>query len=231
MTNYRSIGLLATLLMLLAVSGCKRNTTAPPAASASSTASKADKNKGRRNVVLFIGDSLTAGYRLMRSEAFPALIGKHWKENNQLWRARGAGVSGETSAGTLRRLNWVLSDKDIHTVFLCIGANDGLRGQPVANMKKNMEALIRRIRKRGIRVILGGMQMPPNLGPKYTREFAAVYVDLAKKYSLKRMPFLLKDVAGKRPLNLSDGIHPNPKGHKIIAQNILAFFKQEGVLQ
>lgn len=184
----------------------------------------------KRNLVLFLGDSLTAGFGNAPSEAFPALIQEHWKQNKFPWRAKNVGVSGDTTAGVLRRLDWVLTS-DVHTVFLCIGANDGLRGLSLKAMQNNLKKIIQNIQKRGVRVILAGMMIPPNYGPKHTELFKQTYIQLGEAFKLKRMPFLLEGVAGKSDLNLRDGIHPNPKGHQIIARNVLAFFKTQNILQ
>lgn len=220
------------LLLTLGTWGCKR-TKNPPKARERSTqpqvspkASKGPKKPVRRDVVLFLGDSLTAGFRLAKEEAFPHLIGQAWK--SKAWRTRNAGVSGDTSAGALRRLNWILTP-DVHTVFLAIGANDGLRGKKVADLEKNIRQLIEQIQQKNIRVVLAGIKIPPNYGPDYTKAFDAVYAKLATHYKLPLMPFLLKDVAGLPKLNLDDGVHPNAKGHRIIAKNIRAFFTQQGL--
>jgi len=183
-----------------------------------------------RHVVLFLGDSLTAGYGLAASEAYPALIDAHWRKHGYKWRAQNAGVSGDTTAGVLRRLDWVLTPK-IHTVFLCIGANDGLRGLSLPQMKKNLEKIIQAIQKKGVKVVLAGMMVPPNYGKEYEKKFRQIYVDLAKKYKLKRMPFLLQSVAGQPKLNQADGIHPNAKGHALLRRDVLAFFEKEQILQ
>lgn len=234
----RFIGMVLMAGWLLA--GCKKQETPPPSRS---TAPRSDHRAGakaptsrrpakavKRDVVLFLGDSLTAGFGLAASEAYPALIGAYWRENGFPWRFQNAGVSGDTTAGVLRRLDWVMTPA-VKAVFLCIGANDGLRGLSLPQMKKNLKAIIANIQKRGAQVILAGMMVPPNYGKKYAEEFRQIYIDLAKQYKLKRMPFLLQSVAGKPKLNLADGIHPNTKGHKLLRRDVLAFFKREKILQ
>jgi len=217
--------------IMLPQSGCKKASTTPKAnarkANTPTTRSKpAPRKPVAKNVVLFFGDSLTAGYQLAKSQAFPDRIGKAWKKEKRGWKTRGAGYSGGTTAGALSQLDWNLTP-DIHSVFLAIGANDGQRGKKIKDIQNNIEELIKRIQKKGIRVILAGIMIPPNLGPKYTKAFKEIYPTVAKKYKLKLMPFLLKDVAGRRELNLADGVHPNAKGHEIITNNILVFFKKE----
>ena len=139
------------------------------------------------------------------------------------WRTRNAGVSGDTTAGVIRRLGWVLTP-DIHTVFLAIGANDGMRGQSLKHIEKNLETIIKNIQKKKVRVILAGIKLPRNYGKKYYLAFESIYPKLARKHKLAIMPFLLKDVAGIKKLNLPDGIHPNNEGHRIIRNNVLAYF-------
>lgn len=222
------------MLLLFALAGCKQANTQPSKNQAKQTQTskkptlRPKAKPKKRNVVLFLGDSLTAGYRLAASEAYPALINQHWKDNGFPWRARNAGVSGDTSAGVIRRLNWVLSD-DVYAVFLCIGANDGLRGQSTQKLAENLETIVKRIQSKNIKVVLAGITLPRNYGKSYLKSFDESYIKLSKTYKLPLMPLLIKDVAGIKTLNLSDGIHPNTKGHQIIANNVLAFFKKEGL--
>jgi acyl-CoA thioesterase-1 len=171
--------------------------------------------------MLFFGDSLTAGYGLDPDEAFPALIQRKLDDSGRAWRVVNAGLSGETTAGGLRRLDWILRQPvDIFVIEL--GGNDGLRGIDPQNSRSNLEAMIKRIRERypDVKVVLAGMQMPTNMGPEYTREFAAMYPDLAQKYPITLIPFLLEGVGGVPSLNLPDGIHPTAEGHKIVAETV-----------
>jgi acyl-CoA thioesterase-1 len=128
-----------------------------------------------------------------------------------------AGVSGDTSAGGLRRLDWSL-EGDVRVLVLALGANDGLRGLPVADMKKNLAAILQRARQKNVAVILAGMEAPPNNGPDYTAAFRRVFADLADEYDVTFVPFLLQGVAGDASLNQGDGIHPNVRGAEIIAE-------------
>ena len=171
--------------------------------------------------MLFFGDSLTAGYGLDPDEAFPALIQRKLDASGRAWRVVNAGLSGETTAGGLRRLDWILRQPvDIFVIEL--GGNDGLRGIDPQASRSNLEAMIQRIRERypDVKVVLAGMQMPTNMGPEYTREFAAMYPTLAQKHPITLIPFLLEGVGGVPGLNLPDGIHPTAEGHKIVAETV-----------
>lgn len=170
---------------------------------------------------MFLGDSLTAGLGLSSDKSFPALIGSKLKDKGLEYEVINAGVSGDTSAGGLRRLDWSL-EGDVRVLVLALGANDGLRGLPVDDMKKNLAAVLERARVRGIPVILAGMEAPPNNGIDYTTAFRAVYTDLAKRYQVRLIPFLLQGVAGEGSLNQADGIHPNTRGAEIVAELVWA---------
>jgi acyl-CoA thioesterase-1 len=184
----------------------------------------------KKNVVLFLGDSLTAGLGVDPEEAYPALLGERWKKDDLSFEARNAGVSGATTADALENLDWTLTD-DVGLVFLELGANDGLRGLSLAQSEKNLAAIIKKAKERGMRVVLAGMLLPPNYGPDYTRDFKTMYARLAHRYGLKLLPFLLDGVAGRPELNGPDGIHPNAAGHKIVAGHVHDFFAKEGLLR
>jgi acyl-CoA thioesterase-1 len=166
--------------------------------------------------IVFLGDSLTAGLGLATEQSYPSLIGKRLKQNGYDYEIVNAGVSGDTSAGGLRRLDWSL-DGDVRVLILALGANDGLRGLPPRELKKNLAAVLDRAREKKLPVILAGMEAPPNNGPDYTRDFRNVYSDLAKEYGVRFIPFLLQGVAGNSSLNQADGIHPNVRGAEIVA--------------
>lgn len=171
--------------------------------------------------VIFFGDSLTAGYGVDPDEAYPALIQKKIDEAGLSWRVVNAGLSGETTAGGLRRLDWILRQPvDIFVIEL--GGNDGLRGIAPGTTRSNLEAMIERIRTRypHAKVILAGMQLPTNMGPEHTRAFAAIYPEIARASGALLIPFLLERVGGDPSLNLPDGIHPTPEGHKIVAETV-----------
>ena len=166
--------------------------------------------------IVFLGDSLTAGLGLPSDQSYPSLIGKKLKAHGYDYEIVNAGVSGDTSAGGLRRLDWSL-EGDVRALVLALGANDGLRGLPADAMKKNLEAILERAQDRKIPVVLAGMEAPPNNGPEYTREFRQVYSDLAKEHDVRFVPFLLVGVAGDASLNQGDGIHPNARGAQMVA--------------
>lgn len=171
--------------------------------------------------ILFFGDSLTAGYGVDPEEAYPALIQHKIDERELPWRVVNAGLSGETTAGGLRRLDWILRQK-VDIFFIELGGNDGLRGVDPATSKANLEAMIKRIRQRypDVKIVLAGMQMPTNMGPDYTREFASLYPDVAQKSGAILLPFLLEGVGGVPNLNQADGIHPTPQGHTLVAETV-----------
>lgn len=172
-------------------------------------------------VILFFGDSLTAGYGLSPEQAFPALVEKNCLRNGTPCKAINAGLSGETSAGGLSRIDWVLR-QPIDVFVLELGANDGLRGLPLDQTRKNLQAIIDKVKTKypGVKVVIAGMMVPPNLGPEYTTNFQKIFPELAKRNNATLIPFLLQDVAGYERLNLGDGIHPNPEGHRIVANTV-----------
>ncbi len=177
--------------------------------------------------ILFLGDSLTAGLGVEPQEAYPSVIQKMLEEKQiRTITITNGSISGSTSASAVSRLKWYLRAKpDI--LVLALGANDGLRGLSTDEMEKNLENAIALAKQNNIRVILAGMEIPPNYGPEYTKAFREVFSSLAKKHTLFFIPFLLKDVAGDPSLNQADGIHPNPKGHRIIAAHVLPFILEK----
>lgn len=171
--------------------------------------------------LVFFGDSLTAGYGLDPDEAYPALIQRKIDAAGLRWRVVNAGLSGETTAGGLRRLDWILRQR-VDLFVIELGGNDGLRGIDPEATRANLQALIERIRARypDVIVVLAGMQLPTNLGPEHTRRFAAMYPELAEKNHAVLIPFLLDGVGGVPSLNLPDGIHPTAEGHQIVAETV-----------
>ena len=170
-------------------------------------------------VIVTLGDSLTAGFGVAPDEAFPALIAERLRREGYDYQVVNAGVSGDTSAGGLRRVDWVLRARP-EIVIVALGANDGLRGQSVSAMRGNLEQIVRRLQAAGARVLLAGMLMPPNYGETFTREFSAAYRDVARRTGVPLVPFLLDGVAADPALNLADGIHPNARGHRVIAERM-----------
>jgi len=169
--------------------------------------------------IVFLGDSLTAGYGLAKEESVPSLIQERLQEKGYPHEVVNAGVSGDTSAGGLSRLDWSL-DGNVQILVIELGGNDGLRGLPVAALKQNLTEIITRARARGIHVVLTGMEAPPNFGPAYTSEFRAVYGQLAKEFDVTFVPFYLEGVAGIASLNIADGIHPNAEGSRIVERTM-----------
>ncbi len=172
--------------------------------------------------IVFFGDSLTAGYGLDDhvTTAYPGLIQKKIHDEGLSYRVVNAGLSGDTSAGGLRRITWILRQK-IDIFVLELGANDGLRGLPVPSTQANLQAILDAVRAKNpaVKLVIAGMEMPASMGD-YTKEFAAMYPALAKANGATLIPFLLKDVGGRPELNLPDGIHPTPEGHRIVAETV-----------
>jgi acyl-CoA thioesterase-1 len=170
-------------------------------------------------VIAVLGDSLTAGFGVAKDEAFPALLQARLQREGYDYRVVNAGVSGDTSAGGLRRVDWILKAKP-DLVVVALGGNDGLRGQSPAALRDNLESIITRLRGAGAQVLLAGMRMPPNYGAEYTKEFAAVFPEVARRTGVAFMPFLLDGVAAQPRLLQPDGIHPSAAGHQIIADRL-----------
>lgn len=183
--------------------------------------------KAEKTTILFFGDSLTAGYGLSKEQAFPYIIEQELKEDGHEVDVINAGLSGETSAGGLNRIDWILK-QPIDIFVLELGANDGLRGIPVETTTKNLQAIIDKVKKKypDVKIIIAGMMVPPNLGQEYSRNFRKMFEILADKNDAMLIPFLLDGVAGDDSLNLPDGIHPNVEGHKIVADNVLTAIKR-----
>jgi acyl-CoA thioesterase-1 len=184
------------------------------------------QNSASPQTILFLGNSLTAGYGLSPEEAYPALIQQKIDSLKLPFRAVNAGLSGETSAGGLRRIDWLLRSP-VQILVLALGANDGLRGFPPKVTKENLQKLIdkTRVKYPDCQIIIAGMEALPNMGEAYTKTFRAIFPELAAKNNALLIPFLLKDVAGYPELNLSDGIHPNSQGQKIVAENVWKVLK------
>jgi len=170
-------------------------------------------------VIVALGDSLTAGLGVAPDEAWPALLEVRLGREVAPYRVINAGVSGDTSAGSLARLDWVLRN-DPEIVIVALGANDGLRGQAVSALRANLTAIVERLKARKVKVLLAGMRLPPNYGATYTEAFGAAFSDVATRAGVPLLPFLLAGVAGDARLNLADGIHPNAEGHRVIAERV-----------
>lgn len=180
-----------------------------------------ERNETETGVILFFGNSLTAGLGVEPEEAFPALIQEKLDSLGLDYEVVNAGLSGETTAGGRNRIDWVLN-QEVDVFVLELGANDGLRGVPVEETKKNLQAIINTVREKNpdTEIILAGMQMPPNMGRDYTSRFSNIFPDLAKENDVHLIPFLLENVGGIPELNQNDGIHPTAEGQKILAENV-----------
>ena len=174
-----------------------------------------------KKTIIFFGNSITAGYGLDLSEAFPARIQEKIDSMNVPYKVVNAGVSGETSSGGRSRIDWILKQQ-VDIFVLELGGNDGLRGIPISETKKNLQTIIDKVKAKNpaAKIIIAGMQIPPNMGKKYTSAFRSMYPDLAKQNNISLVPFILEGVGGKAELNLEDGIHPTAEGHRILANNV-----------
>ena len=207
------------MLPVLAFSACALLSFEPKAlASASDAGAK---------TILFFGDSITAGYGLEDpAQAYPGLISDRIEREHLPYRVVNAGLSGETTAGGLRRIDWILR-QPISIFVLELGANDGLRGLPPAQAQSNLQTIIDKVRAKDptVKIVIEGMMMPTNLGAEYTRDFAAIYPALAEKNHLILVPFLLDRVGGIASLNQADAIHPNAQGHAILAETVWKYLE------
>ncbi len=180
-----------------------------------------------QKTIVFLGDSLTAGYGLTKDEAFPARVRELMAQNGwDQWNVVNAGVSGDTTKGGLERLNWVLRSRP-QVAFVCLGANDGLRGLSLEESQNNLNAIVESLKAANVEVLLGGMELPENYGEEYTRSFRKMYQELAKSHGVSLLPFLLEGMALKPELTLDDGIHPNAEGAQVIAEHVWEFLQEQ----
>jgi acyl-CoA thioesterase-1 len=216
------VRLILLVTALVSVSACSGSSEAPAEATASArggTPSGSPAPSAVRPRIVVLGDSLTAGLGLAPEESFPHLLQQRADAEGLGFEVVNAGVSGDTSAGGLRRVAWVL-DGEVRILLVALGGNDGLRGVPPAELRRNLAGIIEEAQRRGVAVVLAGMEAPPNFGETYTREFRAVYTDLAATYRVPLIPFLLQGVAGVDALNQPDGIHPTAAGARQIANTV-----------
>jgi acyl-CoA thioesterase-1 len=219
---WQRVWLMALIAALIGGSGCRqapsaRSDATGPASAASAPRRPATTNPAAsRPRIVFLGDSLTAGLGLPTDQSYPALIQRRLDKEGYSFEVVNAGVSGDTSAGGLRRVDWSL-EGDVRVVVVALGGNDALRGLAPSELRKNLEAIIDRATERKATVILAGMEAPPNNGREYTDQFRAVYADIAARYKVPLIPFLLDGVAGNPTLNQADGIHPNAHGAVLVA--------------
>lgn len=222
---------LYSCILAVLLAGCANNSEKPGVPheqKREKTTSQPNKEKAK--TIVFYGNSITAGYGVDPSEAFPALVQNKIDSLQLPYKVVNAGVSGETTAGGRSRIDWILR-QPVNVFVLELGGNDGLRGIPLSETAKNLQAIIDKVREKypDAKIILAGMQIPPNMGKKYTTEFRELFQQLASKNNITLIPFLLEHVGGIPSLNQGDGIHPNPEGHKIVADNVWKVL--QGMLQ
>jgi acyl-CoA thioesterase-1 len=218
------MGALLTGLSCVLLAGCRDaggRSQAPRTGSGRQADRGQDAPADSRPAILFLGTSLTAGLGVEPDSAYPAVLQRRLDSLGLPWRVINGGVSGETSAGLLRRLPWQLQGP-LGIVVVETGGNDGLRGLDVDSTRANLDAIIRQVRAHDgtTRIVVVGMQAPPNMGPRFTQRFGALFPDLARRERLTLIPFLLTGVAGVDSLNQADGIHPTPAGQRIVADNV-----------
>ncbi|NER11405.1 arylesterase [Muriicola jejuensis] len=191
----------------------------------SSEESKPVNTPGKKTIVFF-GNSLTAGMGLEPEESFPARVQEKIDSLDMDYKVVNAGISGETTAGGESRISWLMRDR-VDIFVLELGANDGLRGIPLSETRENLQAIIDTVKNHypDVKIVLAGMQIPPNMGPEYTAEFREIFPDLARANQAYLIPFLLEDVAGIPELNQADGIHPTVEGQRKVAQNVWEILK------
>lgn len=230
------LSLFALAILLPVVSACEaggagqtasaEREVAPAAAPAPAPAPRpAAASRKAEPLVVFLGDSLTAGLGLAEDQAYPALLERRLDGDGKPVRVINAGVSGDTTAGGLARLDWLLGQKPA-VLVVGLGANDGLRGLPLEETEKNLREIVRRAKQAGARVLLLGMRIPPNYGPDYTRQFEAMYPEIAKDLEVPLVPFLLEGVGGETGMNQEDGIHPTAEGQEVLADNVEPYLEK-----
>ncbi|HKP69904.1 MAG TPA: arylesterase [Pyrinomonadaceae bacterium] len=214
----RKSAFLSFILLSLVLTACQRQQGASRAENSANKPLKTPELVTNRPKIVAFGDSLTAGFGLTESESYPYLLQERLKADGYDYEVVNAGVSGDTSLGGLERIDWVLEQENVHILILELGANDLLRGAPVAKMKSNLDQMIRKAKAKNVKVLLCGMLAPPN--GEYQRAFTSVFPDLAHEHETGFVPFVLDNIALKRELNQADGIHPNAEGEKIMTENI-----------
>ena len=214
----KKVSIFITALVVL-LSACNNNEN--PAVNDQNNTVKDSVTVAKKKTIVFFGNSLTAGYGLSPSQAFPAIIQKKIDSLGLPYQVINAGVSGETSSGGKTRIDWILR-QPVDIFVLELGANDGLRGIPLSETKKSLQAIIDKVKAKNpdTKLLFAGMQIPPNMAQTYTTEFRNIYTELAAKNTMTLIPFLLEGVGGETNLNQEDGIHPTAEGHRIVANNL-----------
>jgi acyl-CoA thioesterase-1 len=221
-SRFNGVALLILLGIISFLSACSSNPEKTQAEKGEQAAESTAKK-----TILFFGNSLTAGYGIDPEESFAGRIQSRLDSLKKEYRVINGGLSGETTAGGLSRLDWFLEEEP-YLFVLELGGNDGLRGIALTETKKNLLAIVDKVRAKypNTKIILAGMQIPPNMGKEYTEEFKAIYPAVAKEKNIELIPFLLEGVAGNPDLNLPDGIHPTPEGHRIVMETLWPFISK-----
>lgn len=205
--------------------GCSLNEGIGPAPGAANRPLIEPPASAERPKIIAFGDSLTAGFGLTEQESYPYLLQRMLNADGYNYEVVNAGVSGDTTLGGLERIDWVLEDKKVEIIIIELGANDLLRGVPAKKMRSNLDAMIRKAKDRDVKVLLCGMLAPPTMGADYQQEFTLAFPELAAEHKVAFLPFVLENIAMRKELNQADGIHPNPEGTRIMAENIYAALK------
>ena len=213
------------MFLVLALVSCNRSGDKSGSGSAVNKPLMTPRVTANRPKIIAFGDSLTAGFGLAEKESYPYLLQEKLKADGYDYEVVNAGLSGDTSLGGLERSDWVLQQDNARILILELGANDLLRGVPVAKMKESLDQIIRKAKARNLKVLLCGMLAPPTMGAQYQQQFTMAFPDLATQYKLDFLPFLLDNVATKKELNQADGIHPNAEGERIMTDNVYKALK------
>jgi acyl-CoA thioesterase I len=220
--SIRFFVLISSLFLAIASAGCAASR--PSATQTNKPLAVPPATVSRPKIIAF-GDSLTAGFGLTEKESYPYLLQERLRADGFDYEVVNAGLSGDTTLGGLERADWVLEQDRVELLILELGANDLLRGMPVAKIKTNLDTIIRKAKAKKIKVLLCGMLAPPTMGAEYSRDFTIMFPDLASEHKIEFLPFLLENVALKKELNQGDGIHPNPAGTRIMTDNIYKALK------
>jgi acyl-CoA thioesterase I len=220
--NYliRKLAVISFIILPLLLGGCGVASDAARSRNAANRPLVLPKDVSDKPRIVAFGDSLTAGFGLTENESYPFLLQQKLKADGFDYEVVNAGVSGDTSLGGLERIDWVLESGNVKYLILELGANDLLRGVPVARMKANLDTIIKKAQAKNVKVLLCGMLAPPTMGADYQRDFNAAFPDLATEHKVNFLPFILENVALKKELNQADSIHPNADGEKIMTDNV-----------
>ena len=223
---FRNLDKFVLALAIAAVFAMSACTAERPATGATNPKPLVTPNiTGQSPKIVALGDSLTAGFGLTENESYPYLLQQRLKADGYDYEVVNAGVSGDTSLGGLERSDWVLGEEKVEILILALGANDLLRGMPVARMKDNLSKIIQKAKAKNVKVLLCGMLAPPTMGAEYQRAYINAFPDLASEHDVSFMPFVLEGIALKKELNQADGIHPNASGAKVMTENIYRALK------